>query len=153
MLRIIANGLTPEIYEELREKVGFQAYEQQDVAIALNNTLFSVVVYDGRRPIGIGRVVGDDRIVFFIKDVVVAPDYQSKAVGKVIMLALNEYIEEKACANAYVALMATPHTEEFYKKLGFIQRPTDTLGHGMVKYVHVNENLNNSTTMKEVVGS
>ena len=35
-----------------------------------------VVVFDDKRPIGIARIVGDGRIAFFIKDVVVDPAYQ-----------------------------------------------------------------------------
>lgn len=133
---VVFNGLTPQIYFNLRKKVGFQEYAVTDIAVALKNTLFSVVVYDGERPIGIARIVGDDRIVFFIKDVVVDPEYQRKSVGKILMEAILGYIDNKACANAYVGLMATPYTEEFYEKFGFIRRPCKGLGHGMVKFVH-----------------
>ncbi|WP_106769323.1 GNAT family N-acetyltransferase [Paenibacillus faecalis] len=136
MLREKTNGLTPEIYTELRRIVGFQAYPMEDVTMALEKTLFSVVIYDDDKPVGIGRIVGDDRIVFFIKDVVVDPDYQKKSIGHTIMHSLMRYIEGKACKNAYVGLMSTPHNEDFYKKLGFIQRPTTNFGHGMVKFVN-----------------
>ncbi|MEH7385795.1 GNAT family N-acetyltransferase [Bacillus sp. JJ1521] len=137
MLTKIKNGLTPNIYFELRQKASFQEYSFHDVEIALKNTLFSIVIYEDDRPIGIGRVVGDDRIVFFIKDVVVDPEFRQRSIGKLVMESLLEYIEEKACSNAYVGLMATPNTEKFYEKFGFIQRPTDTLGHGMVKFVNL----------------
>jgi len=69
--RIEKNALTPEVYEHLREKVSLQHYEREDVEEALAHTLFSVVVKEGEIPVGIGRIVGDGRIVFFIKDVVV----------------------------------------------------------------------------------
>jgi ribosomal protein S18 acetylase RimI-like enzyme len=136
MFKKIDNGLTPDIYFELRQKVTFQEYSFPDVEIALKNTLYSIVIFEDDRPIGIGRVVGDDRIVFFIKDVVVDPEFQKRSIGKLVMQSLLEYIGKKACSNAYVGLMATPNTEKFYRKFGFIQRPTDTLGHGMVKFVN-----------------
>ena len=135
-LKVVSNGMTPEIYINLRKKVNFQEYASTDVSAALKATLYSVVVYEGIRPVGIARIVGDDRIVFFIKDVVVDPDYQSKSVGKILMEYILDYIDNKACANAYVGLMCTPHTEEFYERFGFIRRPCKGLGHGMVKFVH-----------------
>ncbi|MFC7679067.1 GNAT family N-acetyltransferase [Paenibacillus sp. GCM10028914] len=140
MLKKVTNTLTPEIYIELRRKVGFKQYSFEDVAMALEKTLFSVVIYDADKPVGIGRVLGDDRVVFFIKDVVVDPDYQNRSIGHDIMLSLMEYIEGKACKNAYVGLMSTPNKEGFYKKFGFIQRPNEEFGHGMVKFVN-NENV------------
>lgn len=135
MLRTEGNALTPQIYTELRRKVDFQAYALEDVAQALEKTLFSIVIFDDEKPVGIGRIVGDDRIVFFIKDIVVDPEYQKQHIGYSIMQSLMLYIEEKACENAYVGLMATPNTEKFYEKFGFIQRPNHAFGHGMVKYV------------------
>lgn len=136
MLRKELDALTPELYIELRRKVEFEDYSIEDVAQALEKTLFSVVIYDDDKPVGIGRIVGDDRIVFFIKDVVVDPGYQNKSIGSAIMKALMEYIEGKACKNAYVGLMSTPNKEGFYKKFGFIERPTEQFGHGMVKFVN-----------------
>lgn len=136
MLRAEVNALTPQIYAELRQKVGFQAYALEDVAEALDKTLFSIVIFDDDRPIGIGRIVGDDRIVFFIKDIVVDPEYQKQHIGYSIMQSLMQYIEKKACENAYVGLMATPNTERFYEKFGFIQRPNHDHGHGMVKFIN-----------------
>lgn len=136
MLNNKMNALTPEIYIKLRRKVDFQDYSIEDVAMALEKTLFSVVIYDDEKPIGIGRVIGDDRIVFFIKDVVVDPDYQKQSIGHRIMQFIMKYIEEKACPNAYVGLMSTPNKEGFYEKFGFIQRPNQEFGHGMVKFVN-----------------
>jgi N-acetylglutamate synthase-like GNAT family acetyltransferase len=136
MLRREKNALTPDIYVELRRKVDFQEYAHDDVAMALKKTLFSVVIFDDSRAVGIGRVIGDDRIVFFLKDVVVDPEYQHRSIGSTIMQSLMEYIEGQACPNAYVGLMSTPNMEAFYTKFGFIQRPAKNLGHGMVKFVN-----------------
>ncbi len=45
-----------------------------------------------------------------------------------------EYISTVACDNAYIGLMSTRGMESFYKKFGFIERPNDGLGSGMVMY-------------------
>ncbi len=128
------NGLTPEIYTSLREKVHFKFYSASDVEMALRKNLYSVVIYDGSCPVGIGRVVGDDRIVFFIKDVVVDPQYQKKNIGNLVMQNILDYIAGKACEGAYIGLMSTCGTADFYKKMGFAERPNASQGPGMVKF-------------------
>lgn len=133
-LEIVDNALTPEIYIDVRKQVNFKYYEYEDVKIALKNTLYSVVIFDEGKPIGISRIVGDGRIVFFIKDVVVIPEYQKLKIGSLLMRRLEQYIKETACDGAYIGLMSTPGQTEFYKKFGFIERPTAEFGPGMVKY-------------------
>lgn len=135
------NALNPQIYYSLRKKVNFKEYEEKDVVIALKNTLYSVVIFDGDIPIGIGRIVGDDKIVFFIKDVVVDPKYQGHDVGHMILISLFKYISKKACTGAYIGLMATKCCPQFYKKYGFIERPNNELGPGMVKFFDPNEEI------------
>ena len=130
------NGLTPEIYESLREKVSLQHYEQPDVEEALKHTLFSVVVWEGSVPVGIGRVVGDGRIVFFIKDVVVEPSRQNRGIGHIIMGELMHYIKQNGCQNAYAGLMALTGKEGFYEKFGFRVRPCGGQGSGMTELVN-----------------
>lgn len=120
---------------KLRDKANFSTYKIKDIEIAFKNNLFSVVVYDNNKPIGMGRIIGDDRIAFFIKDVIVDPEYQNMKVGNTIMTSLLDYIENRGCVGAYVGLMSTPHKEDFYKKYGFIKRPSETLGSGMVKFL------------------
>ena len=141
MLRVVEQSLTPEVYRVLREKVSFQPYAEEDVAAALSKTLYTVEIRDGETTVGIARVVGDDRIVFFLKDVVVDPAYRDRGIGRMLMEAVFAYIRNRACENAYVGLMATPGTERFYEKFGFILRPAPGLGSGMVRFIHRNEML------------
>jgi GNAT superfamily N-acetyltransferase len=132
-IRIEENALTPDIYEAVRKVVNFQKYDKADAEIALKTSLFTLVAYDGVKPIGIGRVVGDNRIAFLIKDVVVLPEYRHHQIGQLIMKSLLQYIEVNACPHPYVVLMASKHTEGFYEKFGFICRPNQDFGHGMMK--------------------
>lgn len=133
-IKIVDNALTPEIYIDVRKQVNFKYYEYNDVKIALENTLYSVVIFDDGKPIGISRIVGDGRIVFFIKDVVVIPEYQKLKIGSMLMERIEQYLSNTACEGAYIGLMSTPGQTEFYKKFGFIERPTTDFGPGMVKY-------------------
>lgn len=131
----INNSLTADIFIKLRETANFDNYKTEDIEVAIKKNLFSIVVYDDNKPIGMGRIVGDDRIAFFIKDVIVDPQYQHMKVGNTIMMSLLDYIKSKGCEGAYIGLMSTPNKEKFYKKYGFIQRPNDSLGSGMVKFL------------------
>ena len=131
-LTVIKNALTPEDYCRLREKVGFQPYPPEDVCRALDGSLFTLSVLEGGETVGIARVVGDGRVAFFIKDVVVDPSRQGAGIGRLLMDEVLAYIRQAACPRAYVGLMAAPGTEGFYEKFGFIRRPAPGLGHGMV---------------------
>lgn len=133
MFEVEKNGLVAEIYEELRGKVKWQHYDIEDVRQALKHTLFSVVVRENGKPVGIGRVVGDGRIAFFIKDVVVEPSRQHHGIGRIIMEQLMDYIRHNGCPNAYVGLMSLAGTEGFYEQFGFQKRPHQGLGSGMTQ--------------------
>lgn len=134
MYACLRNMLTSTIYIDLRKKVHFKEYSKADVEIALRNSLCTFVVFENLNPVGIGRIVGDDRIVFFIKDVVVDPTYQKMKIGNILMDEIESYIREKACQGAYIGLMTTPESSSFYKKRGFIERPTPEYGPGMIKF-------------------
>lgn len=135
ILDIRENELTPEQFILLREEKYFKKYSDSDVAISLNNTLYSVLVLHQLKPVAMGRIIGDDRIAFFIKDVVVHPDYQDEGIGKLVMDKLLNYIKIKGCEDAYIGLMSTPGKEFFYEKFGFIKRPNNHHGHGMIKFL------------------
>lgn len=132
-IRIEGNALTPEIYESVRKTADFQHFEQPDVKIAIENSLFTLVVFQEDKPVGIGRIVGDNRIAFLIKDVVVVPECQHQKIGQLIMENLLAYIQKNSCPCPYVVLMASKGTEEFYKKFGFVCRPIGSMGYGMIK--------------------
>ena len=132
---ICQDALTAEIYEAVRQTVGFRHYGIEDARIALSGGLYSVVAYIDGEVVGIGRVIGDGRIAFFIKDLVVVPAYQGKGVGLTMLDALIARIRSHCCRGAYVGLMATPGKEPFYEAAGFIRRPCEGLGAGMVRFV------------------
>ena len=109
-------------------------FKEDDVKLALQNTLFSVVVYESDVPIGIGRVIGDGRVAFFIKDVAVIPEKQRQGVGHMIMNEIMAYTRSAGAPNAYVGLMALKGKESFYEEFGFHTRPYKNEGSGMTLY-------------------
>ena len=135
MVFLEKNGLTVPIFISLRKKVGFVYYQAEDVAQALKNTHYSVVAKENKKAVGMARVVGDTKIAFFIKDVVVDPAHQGQAIGDLIMNDVMNYIKSVCAQGAYVGLMSTPDREAFYEKYGFIVRPNKDFGSGMVQYI------------------
>lgn len=129
------DALTAELYVSIRDAVGFYHYDIEDARMALAGGLYSVVAYVDGQAAGIGRVVGDGRIAFFIKDLVVLPQYQGAGVGTAVLNALIARIREHCCAHAYVGLMATPGKETFYEEHGFLRRPAPGYGSGLVQFV------------------
>lgn len=129
------DALTAELYCSIRDAVGFPSYDIEDVRAALQGSLCSVVAYEDGTPVGIGRLVGDGRISFFVKDLVVLPDHQGVGVGSAVLEALISYVRVHGCDNAYLGLMSTPGREEFYERHGFVRRPAAGFGSGMIRFV------------------
>ncbi len=109
------DALTVDIYESVRATADFHRYEREDVQAALDGGLCSVVAYVDGVPAGIGRLVGDGRIAFFIKDLVVFAEYRYLGIGSMILDALIMHVRSRCCEHAYVGLMLTPGKDDSTK--------------------------------------
>ncbi|NAY91105.1 GNAT family N-acetyltransferase [Muricauda sp. JGD-17] len=115
-------------YQELRASTNWANIRDEVVKAALENDLFSICVFDNSRAIGIGRIIGDGAIYFYIQDVIVLPEYQGKGVGKLIMENIENYLIEKTSKNSFVGLMAAEGVGNFYKQFGYLKRPNSRPG-------------------------
>lgn len=127
---------TPEEFNNLTEAVDWGTRENKIIEEALKNTLYSLCVYDENKLIGYGRIIGDKTIFLYIQDIMVIPEYQGKKIGTGIMNKLIEKINEYKKVNPEIRtyLGASKGKESFYEKFGFISRPNEELGAGMVLY-------------------
>ncbi len=133
MIKINVNNVKEFNY--LYDQVGWGSYDDNISQIALDNTLYSVSVYDNNENIlGYGRVIGDGICFLYIQDIMVLPSYQGKKVGTQIMNELLKYIDDVKAKNPdlRVYLGASKGKEDFYKKFGFITRDEAGLGPGMI---------------------
>lgn len=111
---------TLDEYVYLCSSVGWKNFMNFDVAeTSIRNSVFSVIVKENHNIIGMGRIVGDGAIYFYIQDIVVHPEYQGKGIGKEIMKALMKYLKENAPDKAFVGLFASEGKDEFYEKYDF----------------------------------
>lgn len=119
---------------KLREIAGLKGHKRPlDIAQkGLDNSIYGVSVYDGTKLIGMARIVGDGYTCFYLQDVIVDPNYQGYGIGRQIMDRILKYLDNVE-ENAIIGLMSAKGKEGFYERFGFVQRPTDELGSGMIK--------------------
>ena len=128
------NNIDPAVFNSLRKDVGWEEHEINDITLALKNTLYSITAKNENNDvIGMARIIGDEGLYYYIQDVIVIPAYQNKGIGKMLMNRIMEYIESHKKKALFVGLMAAKGKEEFYKKIGFIERPAGNYGPGMCK--------------------
>jgi len=123
-----------EAYMWLREAVGWGNADRAVTEHALTHSLFGVTLYHGEEVIGCGRVVGDGGLCFYVQDIIVLTAYQRQGYGRQIMDTIMDYIHAHARPGAFAGLMAAHGVEDFYVPYGFVARPTDRLGPGMIRF-------------------
>lgn len=136
MIRYSEEKILVEDFNYLNEKVGWGRRENIVVKEALDNTLYSITVYDEKKVIGYGRIIGDKTIFLYIQDIIVIPEYQGNKIGTEIMNLLLEKINEYKKINPAIRTYIGPSLgrESFYKKFGFKTRKEAGLGEGMVLF-------------------
>lgn len=132
------NELDVNTYLNLRKAVDWKIFTEEQAKRAIEGSLLTVTVYDKDIPVGMGRIVGDGAVICYIQDLIVIPEYQGKGVGQMIMESLIDYVKEIRLPDTQIMLdlMCAIGREEFYKKYGFIARPTERLGPGMIMYIN-----------------
>lgn len=110
---------TPEEYKALCAAVDWADYMNLEVAEdSLQQSVFAVVAQLGEEIVGMGRIVGDGKIYFYIQDIAVAPEHQGKGVGSMIMDEITEFLKENAPEKAFIGLFASQGRETFYRRYG-----------------------------------
>lgn len=122
-------------FSNLRNKIGWGETDVNMAKVSLENSLFHVVIRDQSKLIGMGRVVGDGAMYFYVQDVVVDPDYQKQGIGNVLMVQIEEYLSSATNKGSTVGLLAAKGKEGFYTRFGYVLRPSDSLGNGMCKFI------------------
>ena len=115
------NVLTAKEFTELWETVWGDAPDFEQIKLAMSNTLFRISVYDGEKLVAMSRMIGDKGLCYYIKDVVVRPEYQGKGVGRMMIEELLRFVNDNGIPNTeiFVELCAMPDKIPFYEKFGF----------------------------------
>ena len=120
-------------YQHLAVSVGWTAYLKDDtVKKLLAAPLYGVVAEDStsNETIGCALVLGDNASFYYIKDLIVHPDWQNRHIGSALMNALSRWLEKNAANNSLVALITGEGLKPFYQPFGF------TPAFSMLRYIH-----------------
>ena len=82
-------------------------------AVAIDDT--------NNRTAGCVLLLGDGASFYYVKDMMVHPDYQSKHVGTALMHQLNLWLETNAVPDALVGLYTGENLAPFYRQFGFVE--------------------------------
>lgn len=137
MITLKTNSLTVDEYLGIRDKVKWRKLLPEQAKKALDNSLYVVAAYDDDQLVGMGRVVGDGAVICYVQDLIVVPAYQGQGVGSAVLDTLISFVDELRMTNSQMmmCLMCAKGREGFYESKGFISRPTDSLGPGMIQYL------------------
>lgn len=134
-MRYRAAPPTPEAFAQLRAECGWGEISLEAARKALEKSVCDVTCFDGSNLVGMGRVVGDGVLFFYLQDIIVRPTYQGQQIGRRIVARLTEEALARAEVGATIGLMSAKGKESFYEHFGFQKRPSAQLGAGMTRFV------------------
>ena len=120
-LKIKYNELTAEQFIELWKTVWGDGPTLGQTELAMKHTLFRVSVWDDDKIVAMARMNGDMGLNYYIKDVVVRPEYQKRGIGRMLINELLKFINDNGVkgTDVFVELCAVPDKIPFYEKFGF----------------------------------
>ena len=115
------NELNADQYRELWESVWGEAPTREQTALGLAHSLFRVSVSDGEKVVAMARMIGDMGLCYYIKDVIVRPEYQHQGIGKLMINELLSFVQRNGIKGTeiFVELCAMPDRIPFYAQFGF----------------------------------
>lgn len=137
MIELKENVLTVDEYLELRKRVNWRKLTNDQAKIALSHSLLVVSAYVDGRLAGMGRLVGDGAVICYVQDLIVSPELQGHGIGSSVLARLKQYVESirQDGTTMMFCLMCAKGREQFYEQHGFLARPTNELGPGMIQYL------------------
>ena len=135
--RIEKNTLLPEEHMALWESAGWGTLDRDLVENSLRGSYATFAVRDGGRIIAMARLIGDGGMAFYLKDLIVSPDYQGKGIGRELLSYVEDFVrgELKEGWWSFLQLMSAKGKEEFYLKCGYKAHPHERSGAGFTKVI------------------
>ncbi|BCN30878.1 GNAT family N-acetyltransferase [Anaeromicropila herbilytica] len=127
-IQIVYEIPTAQDYVSLRLRSGMGNKDLKRSQIALENSLYTVSLYDKEKLIGFGRIVGDGGITYVVSDIMVDSEYQRKGYAEQIMKSIDGYFEENTYDDSYVCLIANQPADLLYHKHQFEYLPENKCG-------------------------
>ena len=120
-VELVENILIPEDFVRLRNATGFADIPIEHAKRALEGGLVNVsALYDGEL-VGMGRLVGDGAMYWYLQEIIVLPEYQKQGIGTQIVNHLVDYAVKNSYTGKFTSIggVSAKGKEPFYEKLGF----------------------------------
>ena len=121
-IRIVERTPTTDEYKKLIDAVGWTGTQTTaDPSLILQAPLYAVVAEDSKTntAVGCALLLGDNTSFYYVKDVMVHPDWQKKHIGTSMMNTVKEWLLKHAPENSLVGLYTGTALTNFYKQFGF----------------------------------
>lgn len=115
------NCLTAQDFIKLKVSTGFRNRPVEQVEKALANDLLDVAAIINGEVVGMGRLVGDGVLYWYLQEIIVLPEFQGNGIGTAIVKYLLNYIKAHTSKGTFtsVGLTAAEGKASFYEKFGF----------------------------------
>lgn len=112
---------TIEEFEELVKAVGWKVQTRERTEAVLKAPIYTAVAEDKQtnKAVGCVLLLGDGASFYYVKDMMVHPDYQRKNIGTALMQHLIKWLEANAPADVLVGLYTGELLAAFYQQFGF----------------------------------
>ncbi len=96
-----------------------ESYDKLSIPKLIKDSFAFAVVINKKtgKAIGMGRILSDGISDAYIQDLVVLKEFRNKGIGKKLVDSLIKYCKSKNIS--WIALIAEPNQDDFYKKIGF----------------------------------
>ena len=96
MILTYTEKMTADEYNELRLSVDWKPLTPGQAERGLANTTFLVAARDGKKIVGMGRMLFDFGYTAYLGDVIIRPEYQGRGIGTEIVTRLKDKVMEAA---------------------------------------------------------
>ncbi|MDK1286293.1 GNAT family N-acetyltransferase [Pseudoalteromonas umbrosa] len=134
-LKINTIGPSAKEFVQLRADVGWGDTDLSMATMSLEQSLFHVTARMDSQLVGMGRVIGDCALFFYIQELAVHPNYQQTGIGGMLMVQIESWLCDNAPKGATISLMSARGKESFYRRYGYDLRTGMPLGYGMCKLI------------------
>ncbi len=133
-IKLVDNVLQAEDFVRLRIEAGFVEIPVDHARKALQNGLINVsAIYNGEL-VGMGRLVGDGAMYWYLQEIIILPQFQRKGIGTMIVNYLVDYARENSITGKFTIIggVSAKGKEPFYEKMGF-----EIISNGIKKMIEI----------------
>lgn len=133
-IRLVDNILQAEDFVRLRIETGFAEIPVEHAGKALQNGLVNVSAIYQDELVGMGRLVGDGAMYWYLQEIIVLPPFQRKGIGTMIVKHLVDYAKANSATGKFTTIggVSAKGKEPFYEKLGF-----EIISNGLRKMIEI----------------